>query len=36
MITIDLKGQPKEFEAGVTYVELMEQNIEHLRKGLDE
>lgn len=25
-----------QFEAGVTYVELMEQNIENLRKGLDE
>lgn len=26
----------KELEEGVTYVELMEQNIENLRKGLDE
>lgn len=26
----------REFEAGVTYVGLMEQNIENLRKGLDE
>lgn len=25
-----------QFEAGITYVELMEQNIENLRKGLDE
>ena len=25
-----------QFEAGVTYVELMEQNVENLRKGLDE
>lgn len=26
----------REFEAGVTYAELMEQNVENLRKGLDE
>ena len=26
----------REFEAGVTYVELMEQNVENLRKGLVE
>ncbi len=26
----------REFEAGVTYVELMKQNVENLRKGLDE
>lgn len=26
----------KEFEEGITYIELMEQNIENLRKGLDE
>lgn len=26
----------RQWEAGVTYVELMEQNIENLRKGLDE
>ncbi len=26
----------REFDAGVTYLELMEQNVENLRKGLDE
>ena len=26
----------REFESGVTYVELMKQNVENLRKGLDE
>ena len=26
----------QEFEAGVTYAELMKQNVENLRKGLDE
>lgn len=26
----------KEFDEGITYVELMEQNVENLRKGLDE